>query len=61
MEELAQTAQARVGTARSDRLAQLEKSIQAGTYQPNVSRIANGMFEAAELDHSVHAMLGGKP
>jgi anti-sigma28 factor (negative regulator of flagellin synthesis) len=57
---LTQAAQASAGTARSERLAQLEKAIREGTYQPSASQTANGMLDAAEIDQSIHAIAGGK-
>jgi anti-sigma28 factor (negative regulator of flagellin synthesis) len=57
--DLAQAALARVSTSRADRLAQLEKAIQAGTYQPSASQTANGMIDAAKIDHAMQAVVSG--
>jgi anti-sigma28 factor (negative regulator of flagellin synthesis) len=57
--DLAQAALARAGTSRADRLAQLEKAIQAGTYQPSASQTANGMFDAAKIDNAMQSVVRG--
>jgi anti-sigma28 factor (negative regulator of flagellin synthesis) len=57
--DLAQAALARAGTSRADRLAQLEKAIQAGTYQPSASQTANGMIDAAKIDNAMQSIVRG--
>jgi anti-sigma28 factor (negative regulator of flagellin synthesis) len=60
MAGLARAVQARVGTLRTVRLAQVEKSIRTGNYQPSASQIANRLLDAAEIDnHMKAALLGG--
>ena len=46
------------GVNRSARLQELETAIKAGTYQPDVGRIAAQILDAAQLDARLQALLG---
>ena len=59
MADLARSIQARVGTLRTVRLAQVEKSIRTGNYQPSASQIASRLLDAAEIDSHMKALVGG--
>jgi anti-sigma28 factor (negative regulator of flagellin synthesis) len=58
MADLARSVQARVGTLRTVRLAQVEKSIRTGNYQPSASQIASRLLDAAEIDSHMRALTG---
>ncbi|HEX7509625.1 MAG TPA: hypothetical protein VF550_22840 [Polyangia bacterium] len=59
MADLARSIQARVGTMRTVRLAQVEKSIRTGNYQPSASQIASRLLDAAEIDSRMRTIVGG--
>ena len=44
---------------RTVRLAQVEKSIRTGNYQPSASQIASRLLDAAEIDSHLRVIVGG--
>jgi anti-sigma28 factor (negative regulator of flagellin synthesis) len=59
VEALAETVRASMGMNRNVRLRELETAIRQGNYQPNISRLAEKIVQAAEMDARIRALFLG--
>ena len=57
MAEMAREVQDKGALLHTVRLAQIEKSIRAGSYQPSASQIASRLLDAAEIDEHLQAIM----
>ena len=53
---VARAVRANVGAFRTARVAQIEKAIDSGTYQPSASEVASQLLDAAEIDASLQGI-----
>ena len=59
MAEIARAVQDKGALLHAVRLAKIEKSIRAGSYEPSASQIASRLLDAAEIDEHLQAIMKG--